>query len=146
MLVTPLLGSKTRLLGCRSIAALLMTAFLVAALPQSPRAAPSKFVMDPDHMTVGFLVTHIGFARVFGLFREAGGSFVFDEDSLSLGDLKVVVQTDSVWSNHEKRDQHLRSDAFLDTGSFPQMTCAKQVDSSSGSTAWARICCVSAGR
>ena len=77
---------------------------LAVALPQTPRAASSKFEIDPSHMTIGFLVTHVGFAKTFGLFRQASGSFVFDEEALTLGDVKVVVETEKAYlgENYEK--------------------------------------------
>ena len=113
----PVTASFPRTLGDAALAVL-----LTAALPQGAQAASAKYELDPAHMTIGFLVSHIGFAKTFGLFREASGSFVFDEEALTVSDIEVVVQTDSVWTNHKKRDDHLRNSDFLNTGKFPEMT------------------------
>ena len=43
------------------------------------QAAPATYDLDPEHTTVAFLVSHIGYAKVLGRFTAAEGSFVFDE-------------------------------------------------------------------
>ena len=85
-------------------------------------AEGAEYKLDPDHTSVGFLVDHIGYAKVLGLFREAEGSFQFDEESGELSDLSVVIETDSVFTNHKKRDKHLKSAHFLNTREFSTMT------------------------
>ena len=72
-------------------------------------------------VAVGFLVDHIGYAKVLGMFRQAEGKYRFDEQNAMLSDLEVTVDTGSVFSNHKKRDDHLRSADFLNSKEFPQM-------------------------
>jgi polyisoprenoid-binding protein YceI len=84
-------------------------------------AEPQNYVIDPDHLSVGFLVTHVGYAKTLGLFRNARGKFTFDETTGKLSDLRVVVDTNSVFTNHDKRDEHLRGEDFLNTEQFPEM-------------------------
>ena len=91
----------------------------LAAGPAS--AAPEKYELDPDHTSIGFLTMHIGYAKVLGLFRKSSGSFTFDEDALTLSDVEVIIETDSVYTNHKKRDQHLTSPDFLNSAEFPEM-------------------------
>ncbi len=88
----------------------------------SARAEPAQYEIDPDHLTVSFLVEHLGYAKVLGLFREASGSYRFDEQTGVVSDVLIVVDTDSVFTDHERRDQHLRSRDFLHTRRFPAMT------------------------
>jgi polyisoprenoid-binding protein YceI len=87
-------------------------------------ADPASYEIDPEHTVVAFLVEHIGFARVLGSFTEVEGSFTFDEAAGTLRDLRVSVNTSSVASHHDKRDEHLRSGDFLDTDQYPAMTFA----------------------
>ena len=77
------------------------------------RAEPSRYEIDPDHLTVSFLVEHLGYAKVLGLFREASGSYRFDEQTGELSDVLIVVDTDSVFTDQERRDAHLRSGDFV---------------------------------
>lgn len=102
------------------LAALLAVSLVFTAGPAS--AEPQRFELDPDHTSIAFKSMHIGYANVIGLFREVSGSFTFDEEELTLSDVEVVIETDSVFTNHEKRDQHLRSPDFLNSAEFPEMT------------------------
>ncbi len=90
-------------------------------------AEPTRYALDPDHLSVGFLIEHIGYAKVLGMFRAARGSFEFDEAQAELKNIRIEVDTRSVFTNGSKRDQHLKSADFLNTGEFPAMvfTAAK---------------------
>ena len=87
-----------------------------------PQAAPAEYTIDPDHFSVGFLVEHIGYAKILGMFLEAEGHFIFDEEAGSLSELNIVIYTRSVFTNHKKRDNHLRGPDFLNAKEFPNMT------------------------
>lgn len=71
---------------------------------------------------IGFLVDHVGYAKVLGMFRGASGSFTFDEQTGALSGLKIEIDTASIFTNHRKRDDHLKSPDFLNTAEFPKMT------------------------
>lgn len=106
----------------RSLPALLMLAFLLGTASSGPaRAEPQRYEIDPDHLSIGFLVDHIGYSKVLGMFRKASGSFTFDEATGELTDLVVTIETESVFSNHRKRDEHLRGADFLNSAEFPKM-------------------------
>jgi polyisoprenoid-binding protein YceI len=77
-------------------------------------------VIDPDHFGISFSVRHIGYADTLGLFLKASGRFVYDESTRTLQEGRVVVDTSSVFSNHTKRDKHLRDEDFLDVGAHPE--------------------------
>ncbi len=99
-------------------------ALCIALLPVSARvvqAEPARYEIDPEHLSIGFLVDHIGYARVLGLFRKAEGSFTFDEQTGALTAVEVRIDSASVYSNHKKRDEHLRSADFLNSKEFPEI-------------------------
>ncbi|MDZ4101335.1 MAG: YceI family protein [Hydrogenophaga sp.] len=106
----------------------LKTAIVWAALAASSplmistaHAQAARYELDPDHITVAFLVDHIGYAKVLGLFRSARGSYRFDEATATLSDVRIEVETASVFSNQRKRDDHLKGPDFLNSGEFPKM-------------------------
>ncbi|MEM7024996.1 MAG: YceI family protein [Pseudomonadota bacterium] len=101
--------------------AILLAALTLPLLANQARAEMADFVLDPEHLSITFFVHHIGYSDLAGMFLEAEGSFRYDEETQQLDDLRVVVQTDSVFTNHERRDGHLRSADFLDVEEFPQM-------------------------
>jgi len=85
------------------------------------RAEPATWEIDPEHFSIAFDVLHVGYQRQLGLFREAGGSFRYDPATGRLLAGRVVVRADSVFTDHEERDEHLRSGDFLDARAHPEI-------------------------
>jgi polyisoprenoid-binding protein YceI len=104
-----------RALGVAAVAGLL-------GLSAPAQAEPRDYVMDKEHFAIAFMVHHLGLADTVGMFREASGSFTFDDETGELSDVVITVQTDSVFTNHEDRDEHLRGPDFLNVGEYPTMT------------------------
>jgi polyisoprenoid-binding protein YceI len=84
--------------------------------------ASARYEIDPEHLTIAFLVRHLGYADMLGSFRKASGSYVFDEASRQLSNVQVVVESRSVFTGHDKRDGHLRSGDFLNASRSPRIT------------------------
>ncbi|CAN7564300.1 YceI family protein [Variovorax sp. LjRoot84] len=106
-------------LAARLPYALIVSCLIANALPA--RAEATRYELDPEHLTIAFLVDHIGYAKVLGMFRAARGSYSFDEATATLSNVRIEVDTQSVFSNYAKRDQHLKSADFLNTAEFPRM-------------------------
>lgn len=90
-------------------------------LPVAAQAQAAQYELDPDHTTVAFLVDHIGYAKVLGMFRSVRGSYRFDEATATLTNVRIEVETGSVFSNQRKRDDHLKGPDFLNSSQFPRM-------------------------
>ena len=78
--------------------------------------------IDPNHMAIAFLVSHVGFAKTLGQFTRAEGSFVFDPEKPAVSDIVVTIDAASIDTHHEKRDQHLRAQDFLWVEQHPRIT------------------------
>ena len=115
-LVEPALRAGT----CRALLLLVFAAVLGATL-RGASADPRRFALDPEHLSIAFLVDHIGFAKVLGRFREARGSFSFDEATGALGDIRIEIDAASVDTDHARRDEHLRGADFLNVREFPSL-------------------------
>jgi polyisoprenoid-binding protein YceI len=102
------------------IARLSFTALLICAA-RSGGAEPRLYEIDPQHLTLGFLVEHVGFAKVLGRFQEGEGRFTFDESTGEISNVRVLVETASVDTAVEARDRHLKSADFLNVEKFPEM-------------------------
>jgi polyisoprenoid-binding protein YceI len=98
---------------------LLMTMALVML---STSAFAAKFEIDPAHTSVNFTAQHLMISKVKGRFEKFTGSFDFDEKSMKLDNIQVVVKTESISTNEKDRDKHLRSPDFFDVAKFPDMT------------------------
>ena len=99
-----------------------LTALTLLALGSRASAEPARYELDPEHLTIAFLVAHIGYAKMLGQFLTASGEYTFDDATGALSAVRVVVETDSVDTHHEARDGHLTSRDFFDSGTHPTMT------------------------
>jgi len=94
-------------------------AMLGASIGAPAAAEMARFEIDPEHVTVAFLVEHIGYADTLGVFREVSGHFMFDPEAKTLGAVEVTVDPASVWTNNDRRDEHVRAGDFLDVENHP---------------------------
>tara|TARA_B100000902_G_C27215825_1_gene866886 strand:- start:678 stop:1253 length:576 start_codon:yes stop_codon:yes gene_type:complete len=85
-------------------------------------SAEDKYVIDKTHFAVGFLVEHVGYAKTLGMFRDIDGSYSHDITNNKINNINISIKTGSVFTNHDKRDQHLMSPDFLNVEKFPEMS------------------------
>jgi len=83
--------------------------------------AAENYKIDTTHTSIFFSANHIGYSRVYGLFREFSGEFTFDEQAVAANKVKVVIKTASIDTNEKARDEHLRSPDFFNAKEFPEM-------------------------
>ena len=76
-------------------------------------AEPADWEIDPEHFSIVFEAQHIGFQSQLGFFLEGTGSFNYDPESQELISGFVEIQSGSIFTNHQDRDDHLRSREFL---------------------------------
>ncbi|MFN2361307.1 MAG: YceI family protein [Marinobacter sp.] len=103
-----------------AILASVATAGLSLASPAA-LAEPATYVLDDEHFSMAFEIMHIGYAPVMGMFRDVEGQFEYDEEEQELTSGKVTFKSKSVFTNHDKRDDHLRNEDFLNSGEFPDI-------------------------
>jgi polyisoprenoid-binding protein YceI len=103
---------------------MIRTALRVAALclvSAAAHAQPASYQIDPEHFSVGFLVDHLGYAKVLGMFREASGAYAFDEKTGALSDVRIVVNAGTVDTGSRRRDRHLTGPDFLNAAEFREI-------------------------
>ncbi|MCR9255067.1 MAG: YceI family protein [Alphaproteobacteria bacterium] len=111
-----------RLIQNRFLTMLAVLAVAAGLSAPSAKAEMRDYVLDPEHLTVAFLVHHIGYADTLGRFNRVEGGFRFDEESRTLGGGEIVVHTESVDTGHQRRDDHLRGTDFFNVKEHPTMT------------------------
>ena len=100
----------------------LAAAFIILAATASlASAAPAKYAVDVPHSEIGFDIRHF-FARVHGRFNTFQGTIVFDEKNPSAISIDASADAKSIWTDNEKRDNHLRSADFFAADSFPTLS------------------------
>ena len=79
------------------------------------------YTIERDHSELGFQVRHAGIAKVRGKFTEYDGTIVVADD-VAQSSAEVTMQTASVFTGSEARDNHLRSADFFDAEANPTIT------------------------
>lgn len=96
---------------------------------------PGRYVIDPDHSSVGFVARHIALSRVYGQFRAFTGE-IHIERRFEESHAEVLIEAASVHTNNEQRDTHLRSPDFLDVERFPRLHFTSHRFSRAGGNRW----------
>jgi len=97
------------------------------------RAEAIVYDIDPDHSQVIFKVKHLGISTVTGRFDLFAGSYAFDEADMASSKVEMDIVASSINTNKKKRDDHLKSNEFLDIEKYPSITFkSKEVKKSSG--------------
>ena len=82
----------------------------------------STWQLDPAHTLVEFSGKHMMFTTVKGHFKRVRGTILLDEADPSLSSVEVEIETPSLYSGVEYRDNHLKSADFLDIERHPTIT------------------------
>jgi polyisoprenoid-binding protein YceI len=80
--------------------------------------------LDPSHSRVGFAVRHMMISKVRGEFKNFDAELDLDPDDLEGSSVRATIHTDSVHTNNEKRDGHLRSEDFFAVEDHPTIDFA----------------------
>lgn len=94
----------------------------IVALSLPAFAFASTWAIDPDHSNVGFKVRHLMVSNVKGSFDRHTGTVEIDDKDITKSKVNVSIDTSSVNTNVQKRDEHLRSADFFDVAKYPTMT------------------------
>lgn len=78
-----------------------------------------KWNIDPAHSQVTFSVRHMMISNARGRFEKFNGSVEFDPNDLSSLRVDVAIDTASINTREEARDNHLRSDDFFASDRYP---------------------------
>lgn len=81
-----------------------------------------KWSLDPTHSEIGFKVKHLMFTNVSGNFKSFTASAETEDDNFTHAKISFSADVDSINTNNEQRDQHLKSADFFDAASFPTLT------------------------
>src|SRR5699024_1516869 len=73
------------------------------------------------HSKLGYTVTHWGIADVAGYFDDYGVTIEASEEDFSDAKVEFSVQTASINTRVEKRNDHLKSPDFFNVEKYPAM-------------------------
>ena len=81
----------------------------------------TKWSIDPAHSEIGFRVKHLVFSNVRGSFKEFEASVYTAGDDFVTADIDVRINSTSIDTGIEQRNQHLRSADFFDAEKYPEI-------------------------
>lgn len=93
----------------------------IIALALPAFAGASTWAIDPDHSNVGFKVRHLMISNVRGSFEKHTGTVEINDKDITKSRVEVSIDTNSINTNVQKRDEHLRSADFFDVAKYPSM-------------------------
>lgn len=102
------------------LATLLQVLLLVFAA--GPVGAADYYQLDPSHTSVIFGATHWRFSFTYGMFRTASGNYIIDKDNPANSRFQFKIDANSLFTNSDDRDKHLRSSDFLSVQQYPDIT------------------------
>lgn len=79
------------------------------------------WAIDPTHSEFGFSVRHMMVSKVRGRFTKFTGEFTVAENLVE-STVKATVDANSIDTNEENRDNHLRSADFFEIEKHPEWT------------------------
>lgn len=94
----------------------------IIALTLPALALAATWTIDPEHSHVGFKVRHLMVSNVKGHFEKFSGTVDIDDKDITRSKVEVSIDTSSINTNVQKRDDHLRSADFFDAATYPAMT------------------------
>jgi len=104
---------------------IIFTAFKnVSSSPVTPVAVQNvatKWVLDKSHSNVRFTVTHMVVSEVDGSFKNFDGTFAAEKADFSDAKISFTIDVNSINTDNEGRDKHLKGDDFFNAAQFPQI-------------------------
>lgn len=81
----------------------------------------SKWILDPTHSEVHFKIKHLMISTVTGQFKNFSGSIETQGDDFKTANIKFSADINSISTNNEQRDEHLKNGDFFDAANHPQL-------------------------
>jgi len=85
-------------------------------------ATATKWVLDPMHSEITFKIKHLVISNVTGFFKKFEGTCEAPDDSFENAEVGFSLDVDSIDTNQEQRDGHLKSAEFFDAEKYPKIT------------------------
>jgi len=88
-----------------------------------PGYVAGDWTIDTVHTHIGFVIKHMMVSKVRGHFTRFDGQITTSADPLE-GAVTVTIDVDSIDTNNDMRDDHIRSADFFDAANHPTITFA----------------------
>jgi polyisoprenoid-binding protein YceI len=84
-------------------------------------AQTSTWTLDKNHCQINFQTRHMGVSTVRGSISGIEGTLLWDDKDPTKSSVTATADTNTVTTNNEARDKHLKSPDFFDVAKFPTL-------------------------
>ena len=95
----------------------------------------SKWVLDPENSSVGFVCKHV-FSNVRGLFPQPSGAVMIDETTPANSKVSATIDPSLITTGVEERDTHLKGADFFDVAKYPTIAFVSSRVTKSNATSY----------
>ncbi len=88
----------------------------------TPYASADSYIIDPIHSSTWFRVLHLNISPTYGAFPEPEGIINYNPEHPEKSTVEIKIDVGKVTTLNPKRDEHLKSEDFLDVKNFPTAT------------------------
>ena len=81
----------------------------------------TKWALDPTHSELGFKIKHLMITNVSGFFNKFNVEGETKDEDFTSAKIKLTADIDSIYTNNEQRDAHLRNADFFETDKHPKL-------------------------
>ncbi|MCU0333925.1 MAG: YceI family protein [Chitinophagaceae bacterium] len=81
----------------------------------------ATYKIDPLHSEIKFKVKHLMISNVTGEFKTFDASIEADAEDFSDARISFEADVDSISTNNDQRDGHLKSNDFFNAAEFPKL-------------------------
>lgn len=83
--------------------------------------AKTNWVLDPTHSELGFKIRHLMISNVSGSFKNFKIEVKTENEDFSTAKILATIDVDSIDTNNQQRDEHLRNSDFFETDKYPEL-------------------------
>lgn len=81
----------------------------------------TKWLLDPAHSELTFKIKHLMISNVSGAFKNFSAKAETEGTDFSKATISLTAEMNSISTNNEQRDAHLRNSDFFEVEKFPQL-------------------------
>ena len=83
---------------------------------------PSSWTLDKNHGKLGFTITHLMISEIEGNFKNFDAKITAPKEDFTDAVVEMTAESNSINTDIDKRDNHLRSADFFDVAKYPVVT------------------------
>ena len=83
--------------------------------------AKTKWSLDPIHSELQFKIKHLMISNVSGALKNFQAEVETEDKDFTTARINLIAQMDSISTNNEQRDAHLRNSDFFEVEKYPEL-------------------------